>query len=270
MTPLTEETRNAFDGVAEDYDRSNTENPILLAMRKRVTAVVAAHAGPGARALDLGCGPGADACFLARRGCTVTAIDWSPAMVAETRRRIQAAGLAPRVDVRTLGIQELDQLSPAVFDLAYSNFGPLNCVPNLRTAARLIADRLRPGGVVVASVIGRICPWEIGLYIWRGDWSRLRVRFARQFVAVPLAGRTVWTRYYTPREFQQAFAAAGFRRVSLSALGLFLPPPYMLSFANRHPSWMNRLQWLDERCGRWPSLRSMGDHFLIVMRKAGA
>ncbi len=265
--PLTEETRSAFNGVAGDYDRSNSENLILSAMRRRTMALVAAQAGPGARVLDLGCGPGADADLLARRGCAVTAIDWSPAMAEETRRRIEAAGLTERVDVRTLGIQELDRLSPSMFDLAYSNFGPLNCVPSLPAAAQLIAGRLRPGGVVVASVIGRICPWEIGLYLWRGNWGRLRVRFARQFVGVPLAGRTVWTRYYSPREFQQAFAAAGFRRVSLRALGLFLPPTYMHSFAERHTAWMGSLEWLDERCGRWPWLRAMGDHFLIVMRK---
>ena len=267
VRPLVDETRRAFDNVAAGYDRSNAENPILSHMRRCTVDTVAAHAPPGARVLDLGCGPGADAETLARAGRIVTAIDWSPAMADETRRRVAVAGLRDRVDVHTLGIHELDALPPLVFDAACSNFGPLNCVPSLTDAARLIADRLRPGGVLVASVIGRICPWEIALYLARGDWTRLRARFARHFVAVPLSGSTVWTRYYTPGQFQRAFVAAGFGRVSLRALGLLAPPPYMQSFAERQRALIGRLQHLDERIGTYPGFRAIGDHFLIVMRK---
>lgn len=265
---LASETRSAFDGVAAGYHQSNAENPILCHMRGRVMDAVAAHVPPGARVLDLGCGPGTDAEALARAGRIVTALDWSPAMADEARRRIGAAGLERSVDVHVLGIQELHLLPPSTFDAAYSNFGPLNCVPSLSEAARLIADRLRPGGVLIASVIGRVCPWEIALYLSRGDWTRLRVRFARDFVAVPLDGRRVWTRYYSPRQFQRAFAAVGFSRESLCALGLLVPPPYLMAFAERRPALLARLQRLEDRLGACPGLRAIGDHFLIVLRKA--
>jgi hypothetical protein len=118
-------------------------------------------------------------------------------------------------------------------------------------------------------VIGRVCPWEIGLYLSRGDLARVGVRFVRQAVAVPLNGHTVWTRYYTPREFERAFEAAGFRRLSLRALGLFVPPPYMEAFAGRHPGLVGALQRADDLAGSWPLLRSAGDHFLIVLQKRG-
>jgi SAM-dependent methyltransferase len=189
-------------------------------------------------------------------------------MVLEARERIRRAGLDERVDVRHLGIHEIHRLAPIRFDAACSNLGPLNCVPHLPHAARLIADRLRPGGVLVASVIGRVCPWEIALYGWRRDWARLRVRFTRGFAAVPLGGRTVWTQYYSTSEFERAFVAAGFRRVSLRALGLFVPPPSMEHFAARHPSLVATLQRLEDRFGGAPVLRAMGDHFLIVAEKA--
>ncbi|HEX4348385.1 MAG TPA: methyltransferase domain-containing protein [Vicinamibacterales bacterium] len=261
------DTRAAFDGVAAAYDRSNQENPILRAMRLRAIAAVRRYAPPRAAILDLGCGPGTDETTLAELGYTITAIDWSPAMVQEARARMARAGLTDRVAVHHLGIQEIERLGPARFDAAFSNFGPLNCVPHLPHAARLIANRLRPGGVLVASVIGRLCPWEIALYAARRDWPRLRVRFSRGFAAVPLDGHTVWTRYYSPAQFTEAFRAAGFERVSVRALGLFTPPPYMEAFARRRPALASALQACDDTLGGLPGFRAMGDHFLAVFRK---
>ena len=261
------DTRAAFDRVAAAYDRSNQDNPILRAMRRRAIDAVRRHVPAGAAILDLGCGPGTDEETLAALGFSVTAIDWSPAMVEETRARIRRAGLADRVAVQHLGIHEVEQLAPARFDAAFSNFGPLNCVPHLPHAARLVANRLRPGGLLVASVIGRTCPWEIALYATRRDWARLGVRFKRGFAAVPLDGHTVWTRYYSPAQFARAFREAGFKTISLRTLGLFAPPPYLEAFARRHPGLVSALQTADDVVGRLPGLRAMGDHFLIVMRK---
>ncbi|MBZ5559104.1 MAG: methyltransferase domain-containing protein [Acidobacteriia bacterium] len=264
------ETQRAFDGVAAGYDRSNAENVTLCDMRQRARQALESAVAPGSHVLDLGCGPGTDDEPLAARGYRVTAIDWSRAMVDEARRRVARAGVEHRVDVLHLGIHQLDALAPATFDAAYSNFGPLNCVPDLDAAARLIAARLRPGGVLVASVIGRVCPWEIALYGARGQWRRATIRFARDFVPVPLEGRTVWTRYYAPRAFERSFAAAGFDRVSLRALGLFVPPPYARAFAERHRTLVSGLQWIEDAVGALPGLRAWGDHFLIVLKKAAA
>jgi ubiquinone/menaquinone biosynthesis C-methylase UbiE len=267
---MAADTRRAFDSVADEYDRSNSSNRLLCEMRRRTLAAVVRHAPPGARVLDLGCGPGADAETLAAAGYSVTAIDASGRMVDEARGRIERAGLQGHVTVRHLGIDELDELPTDVVDAAYSNFGPLNCVADLSRAADLIARRLRHNGVLIASVIGRVCPWEIGLYLAKGDFARAGVRFARQSVAVPLNGHTVWTRYYTPGEFQRAFAGAGFHPVSLRALGLFAPPPYLQAFAERHRGLIGALQRADDLAGGWPLLRSAGDHFLIVLQKRGS
>jgi SAM-dependent methyltransferase len=259
------ETQRAFDRVAPTYDRANRANPLLSAMRETALATLLRYAPRGARILDLGCGPGTDAPALAAAGYEVTAIDWSPAMVEQASAR--AAAAAGRVTVWQLGIHELDRLQPLVFDAVWSNFGPLNCIPDLGRAACLIADRVASGGFVVASVIGRICPWELALYAARLDWSRLRVRFARGPVAVPLEGGTVWTQYYTPAAFARAFHEAGFQDVELRGLAVFMPPPYLEAFAIRHPTLISRLQRIDSVVGAWPGVRSLGDHFLIVLRK---
>jgi SAM-dependent methyltransferase len=260
------ETREAFDRVAPAYDRSNRENEILCEMRRRGRAELERFAPPGSQLLDLGCGPGTDDIPLAEQGYQVTAIDWSPAMVAEAQRRVRDAGLGHRVRVLHLGIHELERLAPERFDAAYSNFGPLNCVP-AAVAARAIAARLRTGGVLVATVIGRWCPWEIAFYLLRGSWRRALVRVRRDAVPVPLEGGVVWTRYYSPREFASAFYAAGFTLEHVRALSLFAPPPYLAPFAARHPALVASLRRLDDSVGTWPVLRSSGDHFLIVLRR---
>jgi SAM-dependent methyltransferase len=261
------DTQRAFDGVAAGYDQSNAANPTLCQMRERAREAVTRFVPRGSHVIDLGCGPGGDAEFLARVGYRVTAIDWSRAMVDEARRRLAGVGMADRVDVLHAGIHEIGQLAPVQFDAAYSNFGPLNCVDDLAAAAQLIARRLRPGGVMVASVIGRVCPWEIALYLVRGRWWRAAIRFRRDAVPVPLEGRTVWTRYYTPGAFTRIFADAGFAPVSVRALGLFVPPPYLDAFAGRHQRLVRALQCVEDRVGEWPGVRAWGDHFLIVLRR---
>lgn len=261
------ETRAAFDAVAAVYGDQNEANPILAAMRARTIATIRSHVPMGGHLLDLGSGPGTDALTLARWGYRVTGIDASPAMVEAARHGIARAGLGDRVCVRRLGIHELQHLPLEPLDGAYSDFGPLNCVPDLAAVARQLAIRLRPGAPLIASVIGRICPWEIAVYAARRDWARIRVRFADEFVSVPLEGQTVWTRYYSPRTFAAIFEQAGFFQVSLRGLGVLAPPPYLDHVARRHPVAVARLQALEDQVAAWPGVRSIGDHFLIVLKK---
>jgi SAM-dependent methyltransferase len=261
------ETGRAFDTVAETYGDENARNPVIREMRRRTLEAVTSRLAPGARLLDLGCGPGPDAEHLGRLGYDILAIDWSKQMAEEASRRIRASGLEGRVEVRHLGIHELGRLEEGTFDGAYSDLGPLNCVPDLDEAASMIADRLKPGGIFVASIIGRVCPWEIAIYGLRRDWKRLAIRFSRDFVPVPFYGRTVWTRYYAPREVEGAFLRAGFERIALSSLSVLLPPPYLEGFASRHPVLMRTLGKMEGRLASWPGLRQWGDHFLLAMRK---
>jgi SAM-dependent methyltransferase len=186
-------------------------------------------------------------------------------MVARARTRVADASLASTVTVRQLGIQQLAALD-GTFDGIYSNFGPMNCVPDLTSTAEQCARLLSPGGVLVFSVMGRICPWELGHYALKARFRRAGVRAAKGATAVGMNRHTIWTRYYLPREFHRHFAAR-FSLTSCRALSLFMPPPYLVDFYRRRPRWGDRLGRLDDRIGEWPLLRSMGDHFLMVMHR---
>jgi SAM-dependent methyltransferase len=262
------DTQLAFDSVAADYDGPSGNNALIQKLRAQTMAAVIRHAPAGSHLVDLGCGTGIDAEYLAQRGYYVTATDWSPEMVRRTQQRAAVAGLGERLEARHLGIQEIGELPAGAFDAAYSDLGPLNCVPDLDEAARGLAKIILPDGHLIASVIGRICPWELALFTARGNWARARLRFAPGPVPVPLNGHTVWTRYFSPGEFEAVFRRVGFRRLEQRGLSLFVPPPYMDAFAARHPSLIASLARLEQTMGDWPLLRGWGDHFLIVMRKA--
>ena len=261
------ETQRAFDAVAAAYDGPLGNNALVQALRTRTLEAVTRSLAPGSGLLDLGCGTGLDAIALGERGYRVTAIDWSPEMIQRTQQRADRAGVEGLVTARQIGIHELDQLPAGQFDGAYSDLGALNCAPDLKAAAQSIAARLRPGGVLVASVIGRACPWELAIFSVKRKWRRGWTRFAKGAVAVPLDGGLVWTRYYTPSEFRSTFEAAGFRQRSVRALGLLVPPPYAIAFAERHPGMIARLQAIEDRIAGWPGVRQWGDHFLIVMER---
>lgn len=259
------DTQRAFDSVAADYDGPRGNNALIQRMRTTLWDTVAAELPVGSHLIDLGCGTGLDAHEFARRGYHVLATDWSPSMVERTRQRAQAAALESRLTAAHVGIQQLDKIEGA-FDGMYSNFGPLNCAPDLPAVAEQCARLLRRDGRLVFSVIGRICPWEVAHYAARGRLKRAAVRAARGMTAVGMNGHTIWTRYYLPREFYRAFAKH-FALESHRALSLFLPPPYLVDFYERHRTWCERLGRLDDHLGGLPLLREMGDHFLIVMRR---
>src|SRR4051812_14624051 len=252
------DTQRAFDSVAADYDGPRGNNALIQRMRDTMWREFETRFATGERVIDLGCGTGIDAVHLASRGRRVLATDWSPAMVERTTARAATAGVHERVEARCLGAHQLAALGGS-FDGAYSNFGPLNCVPDMGEFAWQCGRLLRPGGHLVASVIGRICPWEYLYYRFRRP-ERARIRRAVGPVAVQMNGHAIWTTYYRPMEFAAHFRA-DFEVVSSRALSLFLPPPYLVKWQEKFPRVFAALGRLDDFAGRWPVLRNAGDHF---------
>jgi SAM-dependent methyltransferase len=261
------ETRNAFDSVAADYDGPRGNNSLIQDMRDEMWGWLDRTFAPRSRLIDIGCGTGLDAVRMARLGHRVLATDWSSQMIARTTERARQESLADRVRAVCLGAHELQRLDgEAWLDGAYSNLGPLNCVPDLADVSRECARLVKPGGALVFSVIGRSCPWEVGHYARRGQWSRATLRFARNVVPVGMNERTIWTRYYTPREFYRPFER-DFVLQHYRGLCVFAPPPYLTWVKDRYAGFYEWLWRIDRKTAGWPLIRSIGDHFLIVMTR---
>jgi SAM-dependent methyltransferase len=105
----------------------------------------AAALAPG-RVLDVGCGEGADAIWLARRGWIVTAIDISDVALGRARDAAERAG-AP---VEWVCGDALQVPFPAgSFDLVSLQYPALPKAAG-EAAVRRLLDALRPGGVLLA------------------------------------------------------------------------------------------------------------------------
>ncbi len=259
------DTQEAFDSVAADYDGPRGNNTLIQDMRAEMWRHLDATFAPRSRLIDLGCGTGLDAVRLARQGHHVTATDWSPRMIERTAERAMSESVADNVHALPIGAHELHRLE-GDFDGAYSNLGALNCVPDLSVVAEQCARLLKPNGTLVFTIIGRVCPWEIVHYALQRNWERVKVRFASGMVPVRMNKRIVWTRYYSPRELYREFARH-FRLVQCRGVCVFAPPPYLTGVKAGHARLYERLWRLDRSVAGWPVLRSLGDHFLIVLSR---
>lgn len=264
------ETALAFDSVADTYDGPQGNNHLIQRMRELTWLRIDQLLPKPSKLLDIGCGTGIDAQRFASVGHRVLATDWSPAMVQRAGDRATAAD--GRIQAVRVGAQELDLLvsdHAGTVDLAYSNFGPLNCVPDLGATGRALSALVRPGGHAVFTVIGRWCPWEIAHYARARRWQRMTVRFRRDMTPVNMNGHTIWTRYHTPRSFVREWTAglSAWSLVGYEGLSTFVPPPYLTELSVRRPQLSARLERLDARTAAWPVVRSVGDHFLITLRR---
>jgi SAM-dependent methyltransferase len=163
-----------FDLIAPDYDVlwSTTENGCR--QRAEVWREIDSLFRRGDLILDLGCGVGDDAVHLSAKGVRVIAMDSSRPMVdIATSRGVVA---------RHVAIEDLGGIT-GMFDGALSNFGSLNCVRDLDTAALQLARLLRPGSPIALCFLSRFWLKETFQCLRRRE---LRKAFRRW------SGHTIW------------------------------------------------------------------------------
>jgi hypothetical protein len=128
----------AFDSLAARYDDLFTRSTIGRAQRDAVWDVLIDTFEPGAHILELNCGTGEDALFLADHCVSV--------------------------------------VEP--FDGAFSNFSGLNCVADLNRTARDLANLVTMGAPVLVCLSTRFCLSEMIWYLLHGQVRKAFRRFS--------------------------------------------------------------------------------------------
>ncbi|MFD7686938.1 class I SAM-dependent methyltransferase [Streptomyces sp. NPDC059781] len=113
---------------------------------------------PPGDVLDLGCGAGGDALWLARRGWRVTAVDVSSVAVERLTSLAVSHGLDDRVATRRHDLRE--SFPDGTFELVCAHY--LQTPLDLDRAAvlRKAAYALRPGGLLLVVDHGSTAPWS--------------------------------------------------------------------------------------------------------------
>jgi len=255
----------AFDALAPGYDAAWTETAVGRLQRRHVWRRLQAMFCPGDRILEIGCGTGIDAAFLARVGMRVHATDVSPRMLRVAQERIEREELTDRVTFEVCALEQIAGIRQAgLFDGAFSDFGAVNCLPDLQSAARDLALLLRPGGRLALCFMGMFCLWETAYYLVHARPGRAfrRLRAGSAGIEAALGSSSAIRVYYPSIAKLAAAFAEDFDLVSFRSVGILVPPSYLESWASSRRRTMRTLAFLDERVGGWPLLRGTGDHRL--------
>jgi ubiquinone/menaquinone biosynthesis C-methylase UbiE len=153
------------------------------AMLRQVTELLK----PGS-ALELGCGKGDDAVWLARQGWSVVAVDISATALSYASANAERAGVADRI---TFEQHDVSQTFPdGEFDLVVASFLQSPVALSRTAVLKQAAGAVAPGGHLLIIEHGSRSPWSssppdtkfptaeetlASLALGESDWSRRRV-----------------------------------------------------------------------------------------------
>jgi ubiquinone/menaquinone biosynthesis C-methylase UbiE len=231
----------AFDDLADAYDSTFTDTAVGRVLRDGVWARLARTYSAGERVLELGCGTGEDALWLAMRGVRVLATDASPRMVDIARSKAARHGYADGIEFRCLEMEQLQQLPPTeAFDGVFSDFGSVNCARNLAHLIEDVAARVRPGGRLVWVMRGRRrAVAEAGR-----SWQALSLQQPTPEEAVTLLRRH-------------------FSVTRVGPLGLLLPSIHSQRSFDRSPRVLKALELAERLAQQLRAFPGAAEHFII-------
>jgi SAM-dependent methyltransferase len=260
----------AFDAVAPTFDSRFGAWRSVAAQRRAVrTALLRAFPADG-RIVELGGGTGEDAAFLAQHGFDVLLTDPSPAMVELAKAKLAPLGaradIAAGEDMEAFAAGHLSS-GGTLFDGAFSNFAPLNCVVDLRSVARGLARLLKPGAPAMLVLFGTFCPGEMVVELLRGRPHVALRRFKNGEAPARLAKQEFHIVYHRRAAIVCAFAP-WFVLDKSFGIGVTVPPSAAEPWISQQPRLLAAMEALDRVLAR--PLSILGDHVLYQFRRTTA
>lgn len=267
MTEPSNSAALAFDAIASQFDLRFGQWLSVAAQRRAVRAALLQVFPAAGHILELGGGTGEDALFLAERGFNVVLTDPSPSMVSQAR-----AKLTPfRAQAEVVAGEEMADFASrylsaggALFDGAFSNFAPLNCIVDLQPVARGLAQLLKPGAAAMLVLFGTLCPGEMATEVLRGRPRQALRRLKRGEIPARLAKNHFHVVYHRRAALLRAFAP-WFVLEKRLGIGVTVPPSAAEPWISKHPRLLGFMEALDRVVSRRMAL--FGDHVLYQFRR---
>jgi ubiquinone/menaquinone biosynthesis C-methylase UbiE len=260
----------AFDTAAAEYDTAFSFSQTGTLQRKRVHHFLKKQAASlnGKNVLELNCGTGEDALWLAGYGAKVLATDQSANMMAQLQSKLQEA---QGLDIHTMQCafnEVMHKLPLQSADFILSNFGGLNCISSVQMAS--LASNLeliaKDDAQLALVVMSKKCWWEKIYFRLKGNKQAARRRQSDGPVTVSFGSEVLPVWYYHPREIEKIFAA-GFTKLYQKPVGIFLPPSYMEGYFEKRKWLLKFLYGTEKLLGHCSFLAPYADHYLIVFKK---
>jgi ubiquinone/menaquinone biosynthesis C-methylase UbiE len=161
------------------YDQLARINREYIGLLQRIAELFTIYARGCRRIADLGCGTGNLSLCISDALAEVpslqlTAVDSSPNMISIARRKVRERQLESRITVTLADITQEQAFKPAKFD-AINITHALNYTRNPQQVLKHIARWLAPGGILVATDIGRelrVANWRRQMLRWHFETSR--------------------------------------------------------------------------------------------------
>ncbi len=119
LAEVENQTVQAFDSLAARYDDLFTRSMIGRAQRGAVWKVLTETFKPGDHILEINCGTGEDALFLARNGISVVACDASEQMIRTARQRMEAEAPDAPIHFEVLPTEQLFVSVPTICSMGH-------------------------------------------------------------------------------------------------------------------------------------------------------
>lgn len=259
----------AFDRIASSYDETFTNTEIGKRQRSIVWNYLekALPVDDQLDILELNCGTGEDALFLANKGHRVTATDASDEMLNITNAKILEYGFEKNVSTEKINIEELTEGTlDKKFDLIFSNFGGLNCVKKeaLQKLSNELKLLLNTKGRIIFVLMPKFCLWESVYFITKLEFNKSFRRLRTGYTIAKVGGSDVKTYYYSPSMIKKNFSK-NFNVRNIIPIGFFIPPSYLNSYFTKKLKTLNFLGGLESKSSNLSVLSNAADHFLIDM-----
>ena len=255
----------SFDAAAATYDERFSNTCLGRWLRQQVWKRLHVHFKPGQRILELGCGTGEDAIWLAKKGIHVTATDRSGVMLEMLKQKTDRLHLHDFIQTEFLDLNHPWEKTDRFFDGVFANFGVLNCVEDCRHLSRFLGHLLKPEAAAIFVMMNPICPWEIGSHLLHGRVKDAFRRFGGQPIAASVAeDTTVQVRYPLPAALAKEFRPQ-FRMQHLQGLGVLLPPSYFSETVEKHRKFFTTCNSLEQKIADIFPCTRLNDHYILEL-----